>query len=154
MTEEPDILGALIDHELAIKRLYETFAAMSVDRQDFWQTLARDEQRHADQLAGLRSEESVAGWLLRDGGVRIQSIRSSIAYVESQIERAQGDGVSAILALTIAGDLEDALIEEQLSRIGTSGCAVLGTVLERLATETEQHRKTLLAALEIERRSL
>ena len=54
-------------------------------------------------------------------------------------------------ALTIARDLEDALIEEQLSRINVTGCAVLGSVLADLASETEKHRETLRAVLEIER---
>ncbi|MFH1833591.1 MAG: hypothetical protein ABH877_01085 [bacterium] len=45
-----DILEALIEHELAVKRLYETFAADFTDRQEFWQTLAGAEQRHADKL--------------------------------------------------------------------------------------------------------
>lgn len=152
MTDGPNILELLIEHELALKRLYEALASAFVGREDFWQTLADEEQRHADQLAGLRSDAGVGDWLLSDSGINPQSIRSSIAYVDSQVARAKGGGLDLTHALSIAVDLEDALIEEQLSRISVSGCSTLGAVLEDIVAETEKHREIIKMALDLERR--
>jgi hypothetical protein len=56
--DEPDVLELLIRHELVIKQLYEIFASMSENRREFWQSLAVDEQKHADWLGTLRSEST------------------------------------------------------------------------------------------------
>lgn len=152
MTDGPDILQLLIQHELAIKHLYEAFASVFAGRKDFWRSLADEEQKHADQLGGLRSDAGVGAWLLSDGGVNPQSIKSSIAYVNGQTERALGAGLDLTHALSIAVDLEDALIEEQLSRISVSGCSTLGPVLADIVADTEKHRKILRVALDVERR--
>ena len=76
--DEPDVLEMLIRHELAIKQLYEIFAAMFTNRQDFWQSLAGDEQKHADWLGRLRSESITDKRLLYDSRLKPQAIKSSI----------------------------------------------------------------------------
>ena len=100
MTDGPDILELLIEHELALKRLYEALASAFAGRKDFWRSLAEEEQKHADQLGGLRSDAGVGAWLLSDSGINPQSIKSSIAYVDSQVARAKGGGLDLTHALS------------------------------------------------------
>lgn len=149
--EQPDVLEMLIKHELALKQLYEVFAAAFMNRQDFWQTLAADEQGHAHRLGKLRSEPTIDNWLLHDSGLKLQAITSSIGYVESQIVRAREGRLSLLQALSIAKDLEDALIEKQFSRLGDSVCVEIRSILMDLAAETEGHRKALAEALDTEK---
>lgn len=96
---------------------------------------------------------AVDTWLLRDSGLRLQAIKSSIGYVESQIARAQEGRLSLVQALSIAKDLEHALIEEQFSRLSDSLHVEAGPILAQLAAETEGHRNVLAEALDAERRS-
>jgi hypothetical protein len=152
MDEEPHFLELLIEHESAVGRLYEVFASLSPDREEFWRSLATAEQMHAEKLGELDSVPSVDRWLSHDSGLRPQAIKSSIGYVESQIERAQEGRLSSLQALSIAKDLENALIEEQFSRMSDSIHAEASPILEELAAETETHRKILAEALEAERR--
>jgi len=150
--KEPDVLEMLIRHELAIKKLYEIFAVMFPNRKDFWQGLADDEKRHADWFGTLRSEETLEKWLLSDGRLKPQAIKSSIGYVESQIVRAQNSRLSLLQALSIANDLENALLEKQFSKIDESVAAEVGSVLMNIAAETLKHRKTIVEAIDAEKR--
>ena len=56
-------------------------------------------------------------------------------------------------ALSIAKDLENALIEDEFSKLSGPVNVEIGSVLEDLAAETDRHRRTLAEALEAERRS-
>ena len=149
---EPDVLEMLIGHELVIKQLYEVFAATFKHRQEFWQNLARDEQGHADRLASLRSESTVNRWLLHESRLKPNAIKSSIGYVERQVARAREGNFSLLQALSIARDLEDALLEKHFSKLSDSTSERFRSILMDLAAETERHRKVLVEAIETEKR--
>jgi len=152
-TSVPDLLEALIAHEAAVKRLYETFADLFPSRAGFWRNLAREEQGHAARLRELGPDPTIADWLARESGLRPQGVRSSVVYVESQIEKARAGGLGLVQALVVARDLENALIEEQFTRMSRSSHVAASAVLGELAAETETHRALLASALEAERRS-
>lgn len=150
--DEPDILDMLIAHELAVKRLYEVFGTTFVDRRDLWQALATDEQEHADRLSRLRPDPRARGSLVRESRLRPEAVKSSISYVESQIERAEGGRLALLQALSIARDLESALIEEELSKLCESEHPEIRSIMMGIAEETKGHREMLNDALHGERR--
>lgn len=150
--DEPDVLQMLIDHELAIKELYGLFAMMFKSHEGFWQHLAADEQRHANRLASLQSDPLTGNWLRWGGQVKPQAIRTSIGYVESQTAKAKKGDFSLLQALSVARDLESALLERQFSRLKDSAPKEIGFVLTSLANETEKHLKTVVEALNEEKR--
>ncbi|MCE5254806.1 MAG: hypothetical protein LLG45_11485, partial [Actinomycetia bacterium] len=102
----------------------------------------------------LGSDPTINGWLLRESGLRLQVVRSSIGYIDSQKERAREGRLNLLQALSIAGDLETALIEEQFSRMSGSSHVAATPILTELAVETERHRRILSEAVEAERRAL
>ncbi len=152
--DELDVLEMLIRHELAIKQLYEIFAATFANRRDFWQSLASDEQRHADWLGALRSKPAIDKRLLQDSQIRPQAIKLSIGYVESQIVRAQEGKFSLLQALSVARDLESALLEKHFPKLSGSVGKETESILTDLAAETERHRKAVLDLLDIEKRQI
>jgi len=151
-TEGSPFLQTLIAHEAIVGTLYETFSEIFPARQAFWGELAREEAGHADALAALSTDQAVNDWLLGESGLRLPAIRSSIGYVQSQIERARRGELGSIQALSIARDLEAALIEEQFARMSSSAHVMATPILLRLAAETKRHREMLAEALEAERR--
>jgi hypothetical protein len=150
---EPEVLELMIEHELALRRLYEVFAALFAERRDLWHVLAREEEGHAGRLGKLRSEPTLDGWLSRYTGLKTQAIRSSIGYIESQKLRAEEGRLSLVQALSVAEDLENALIENQFARVDNSVSVEIGSVLMGIAVETERHRQVLRGALAEEKRS-
>jgi rubrerythrin len=143
-----DVLDMLIRHELVIKELYEIFTVRFPDYQDLWKRLARDEQRHADLLETLRSSSDLYNWLLLDNRLKLQAVRASIGYVESQIIKAREGRFTLVQALTVARDLEAALLEKQLEKLGESHAAEIRAVVSALFAETAGHREALSRALD------
>jgi hypothetical protein len=133
--------------------LYQAFSEIFPARELFWRALATEEQRHAKRLGELGSDPAINRWLLGESGLRLQALRSSIGYVESQIDRTRRGGLTLLQALSVARDLESALIEKQFSRMAESQHIVATPILMELATETERHRKLLADAVEVERQA-
>ena len=152
--KEGDILDLLIKHELAIEQLYKVFSARFQARRDFWQRLAGEEQRHAACLGTLRSETTSTSVLLYDSRLRSQAIKSSIGYVESQIVGAQEGRFNLVQALSIARDLENALLEKHFSSVRAMVSDEVGSMLMDLAVDTERHRDEITEALNIEKRQI
>jgi len=151
--KESDVLEMLIRHELAIKQLYELFAAAFPKHAEFWRGLAGDEQRHADRLTNLHSRVTLGNSLFFGGRLNSQAIKLSLGYVERLVERAEKNpGFRSLEALSIAKDLESALLEKQFSKGCGTDSAQIRSVWVELAAETEKHRKMLDEALIAEKR--
>lgn len=140
-----NILELLIQHELVIKQLYTVFAANFGHRQNFWQNLANEEQRHADWLKTLQSEEATKRWFQSSSRLVPQAINTSIKYIEAQILKANQKQISSREAFSIAKDLESSLLEKQFSKISDLAPAKIKTILQKLAAETEKHRIAIVA---------
>lgn len=145
--DEPDLLDLLRDHELAIMRLYETFSDIFSRNQDMWKGLRKDEQKHALWIEKLRSYPLIDKWMMENIKVKLQAIKSSIGYVESRIKDAKEGNLTDLQALSIASDLENALIEKQFSKLKNSSSEKINSIMTALAAETEQHRKKIAEAI-------
>lgn len=145
--DQPDALSMLIRHEGIIGELYQTFASIFSDRADFWQSLAEDEQRHAEQLDELRSNPITSTWLLYSSPFKIQAIHTAISYIENQIERAKDGNLSDVQALSIAKDLENSLLERQFSSLINTAPIEIKPTIVSLANETERHLKQVVEAI-------
>jgi len=152
--DELGILELLIRHELAIKLLYETYATTFTDWQTFWQRLAEDERKHADALGMLRTESNIDKLLIHEGKIKPQAIKLAINYIEGQTERARKDNITMLQALSIAKDLESALLEKQFSRLSDFTSKDMKVIVMNLADETERHRDAIVEALNAEKRQV
>ncbi len=144
------IVELLIHHELALKRLYARFSTMFPTQRDFWQSLAADEQSHAAWLEALGSDGITGAWGESHNQLKPQAIRTSIGYVESQITRAEAGAFPLCKALSIARDVERALLERQFSKLGKAAPTAMREVLLKLAEETEGHLRKVEEMLLVE----
>ena len=147
-----DVLAMLIRHELSIMQLYENFAIMFRVHEVFWQNLAADEKRHADWLKGLRSDSNAGEWLTSNIQLKPEAVKTSIEYVENQTARAKHGDLSSLQALSIARDLESALLERQFYKLKNSVPKEITPVLTNLTYETENHLKIITEMLAAERK--
>lgn len=154
MTGIMNPLDLLIEHERAIGRLYNAFAEKLVEHQHFWHNLATEEQSHADRLAQLHASPSLAAWLGDENRLKPDAIKSSIDYVISQTELSRKGPFPQLRALSVARDLESALLEKIFARVGSTVPPDVRSVLMELAADTERHRKAVLAMLENEKKGL
>jgi len=151
-TDSADILHLLVEHELALKHLYQACEAVFGRQEELWRSLAAEEQVHADLLRGLSADPDLDRWLGRADRLRAQAITSSLEYVAAQTSRVQQGGLTQLQALAVSKDLEDAFLDRQLLLPPAGGFEGIGAVLEVLRADTERHRLTVAEALETEKR--
>lgn len=142
-----DVLTLLIKHELAIKNLYEAFAPLFTDHRDFWKRLASDEQRHADSLQKIQAAPDAARWFAAESHLKPQAVTLSISYVENQTAKALKKTFAILEALSIARDLENALLEKQFLKISDSAPLEIKITMLKLAEETEIHLRSVTETL-------
>lgn len=147
MLRKLNTLEMLIRHETAIKQLYEAFADAFPEHRAFWQGMAKEEQKHADSLQGLSSTESLQKWFITDLQFQRLAFDSALEYIELQAERVRRADTSLLEALSIAGDIEEALIEKQFIRLNISGPDAIKNVMRGLVADTQRHRKTIAEKL-------
>lgn len=149
--EKPGILELLIEHELAIKELYASFAALFSAQAGFWQELAEQEQGHADRLEEVRIDAQARQWVPYDFSIRAEAIRMSNGFVREQIALAEKGNFTPLQALSLARDLENALLEKQLTKLKSSAPREIRPVLAILANETDRHRRNIEAMFAAEK---
>jgi len=147
------VVQLLADHELALKELYQTYAATLPSRQDLWLKLAADEQRHYDWLEALRAGEGDADSLGACRWPRPPAIESSLKYLRGQIVRARQAEVALLVALAVAKDLETALLEKEFFKVAEGASPEVRAVLGRLSAATEQHQRAVVDALNTAKRA-
>jgi len=142
------IVKMLSDHELALKELYQTYAAKLPSLKDFWLSLAEDEQRHSDWLqslishAGTDDSQDLGCW------PRSAAVASSLKYIRAQTTRAKQGEITLLVALAIAKDLESALLEKEFFRVADGTSPKVRAVLGRLVAATERHGRAVMKALD------
>jgi hypothetical protein len=147
-----DLVDLLVRHELALGALYEGFAEALAGHKQLWRALAADEHGHAEMVETLRGDPAVNRWLLHGTGVKPFAVKSSIDYMDNIAARARAGGLSSLQALSIAKDMETSLIEEQFSKMSPALSEEVASLIAELVADTERHRRTIVEALEVERR--
>jgi len=149
--EQIQTLGLMAAHESVLADLYRAYAKKLPRYQDFFNSLAADEVLHARMVAGFVDDVKARKVYVRPGRFSSQSILSSLDFARARVAEAERGGMSLMEALSTAKDLEDALIERKYFEIFEDDGPELTRLLERLATETEAHRRKVSEAWERER---
>lgn len=139
-----NILELLIKHELKIKELYETFAKIFKSHASFWQELANDEQKHADRLLELQSNPITNNWLQYEIKFKPEAINISTGYIENQILRAKEGKFNILQSLSIARDIESALLERIFYKLKDSAPMEIKSFLIVITDETEKHLRKVI----------
>jgi hypothetical protein len=138
-TTTTDALELLREHERALGRLYRTYAECFAGQSEFWLRLAAEEDQHAEWLGSLRLrlEDDESGRLL--DRFPTGAIEHSLVYVNKLIANAHTSGITPLRALSVALDLEQALLESRYFEVFESDSPELKRTLETLAESTHAH---------------
>lgn len=145
-----EVLKLLVSHELAIKRLYETYASKLPSGSELWLRLAGDEEQHAAWLRELCWDENLDTTDFDTDRFRPDTIRASLASIEKQIAKAEAGDVTPGGALLTAHYLENSILERDYFKILEADTPEMQTVFARLASETKGHRDAVSEAMENE----
>jgi len=135
------IIDLMKKQETLLATLYKTFAKKFPEHKDFWDKLAREEEKHAGWVEQLRvaSEKKVV--LFNEGRVKTYTLEFFIQGLEERILRAETDGFNARQALVCTIDLERSLIEKEVFLHFAGITDKARSVMDLLAQETKEHQQ-------------
>jgi rubrerythrin len=149
--EQMEILGMMSAHESALADLYRAYARGIPSHAEFFEGLVGDEVKHARMIAGFVDQVKAGTVEVNPGRFSSASVLSSLDFVRQQVVEAERGQIAAREALSMAKDLEDALIERRYFEVFGEDGPELTRLLTTLQEETEAHRRRVGEALEGER---
>ena len=90
---------------------------------------------------------------MNDGPFQQLAFSGALEYMKRQIERVRKANIGLLEALSIAGDIEEALIEKQFIRLNISGPTEIKNVMKGLVADTQRHRKIIAEKLAFHKRA-
>ena len=134
-----NIVNKLSGLEDAVGRLYEVYAAIFPEYQEFWANLVTDEHKHAAWIRELNSLINNCSFVFNEGRFKIEIIEKFLGYLHEELEKAQARAVSLINALSITLYIEESLIEQRYFEVVEGDSPELKRVLLDLARDTQKH---------------
>ena len=144
---EGSIVNLLAEHEVAVGRLYRTYAGKFPQCRDFWASLADEEDQHAKWLQRLlvRVEEGLG--CVRPDRFDSSAVRASIQRIEQMIKQAERPDFSRAEALSAALALEETLLECKYFEVFEGTAAEVVQVQYFLAGALEDHCRRIQEAM-------
>lgn len=140
-------IDLMIQHELALKDLYHSCAETWPDQHELWHSLAKEEQDHAKLLRDFKSLIQLGQIRFDAGRFKPRAIENSNDYIREQTERVGTGQLSLRQAMSIATDLEQAMLDNGFFQLLSTDHPRTRSTLERLAGQTINHRQRLEVAL-------
>ena len=126
-------------NEEAVAHLYEAYAQSFPECADFWSDLAVDELTHAEWLRSLAGRAEDAAVYINEDRFKKEAISAFGEYLRDQLARVQSQRLPLITALSVARDVERALIERRFFEVFESDSVEMKHLLHRLAESVEEH---------------
>ena len=144
LQDELTVLELLIRQEVAVKRLYEAFAIMFQEHEEFWTNIANEEQYHADMLIKLRSRKDMENWLVDEMKLLPETLKKSIAYADDKRKLALKGEVNPQQAFSLAENIERFLVDGVFIKLEQKNLTNTPMALITLANETRKHVELVL----------
>ncbi|MDY6990684.1 MAG: hypothetical protein SWQ30_21795 [Thermodesulfobacteriota bacterium] len=139
-----EFIQLLQKHELSIAALYETFAVILPSSRKIWMTYANEERLHAEWIKALHGHMNNEEISFEQTKLTTQSIRTSIDYIHSQIEKVVKSKMDLKQALIIAIDIEKSLLESAFFRVFKLKGPKAEKIQSRLVEATKAHIEGLI----------
>jgi hypothetical protein len=146
------LLDTLAAHEKALSKLYQKFSEQFHRTWDLWTDLSKYEDMHRQWIQKMKSLYEQGKLEVNPDRITMMSVKTSIEYIEKQIQRADSGRITEANALAIASNLERAMIDERYFRMLSSADARFAKVNEKLERATELQKARLTNTLQLEER--
>jgi rubrerythrin len=147
-TDQLEALGLLAAHEAAMADFYSALGARFTECADLFLTLATAERDHARRITDFAALVSAGTVRVDPGRFPAAALLASLDCIREEVRRAQAPTMTLSGALSVAHELEDALIESRYYESVEGDSAELKELVERLSRELAEHRALLERAKE------
>jgi rubrerythrin len=147
---DTEVLDLLAEHERAAGRLYMVYSEMFIEHQGFWLGLSAEEMMHAAKIEELARTVNPDDLDVRRFNPR--AVSTSLEYVTARVREAQTRDLDMVTALSVALDLERAIIERKWFEAFRARSAEAREVLASIVADTRRHAEMVTAMWETTRR--
>lgn len=142
-----NLLALMVTHEETIAALYAEFQKAVPGMQEFWQQLVEEEKAHAQVLRDLAARLVRDDVLLANRPFPREAILTAIAYIARKTGDIRAQGVTPAQALSMAIDLERAMLEKNFFSVVESDATDMKKEFEAIREHTAEHAGRLYKAL-------
>lgn len=143
MKDIREIVDLFEEHERRISELYAAYADKFPEERRFWGDLSAEESGHAAWVRTLYNVLSRSDLIYPESRFNAAALKTSTAYLNSQIERARTGDMTLKQAAGVAIDLEGSMIEKRFFEAVDGDAPELKKMLDYLEAETIAHRENL-----------
>ncbi len=136
-----DVLKDMAECELTVAEFYRTCAQIWEEDKEFWLTLERQENIHAqniDRMAEIISKEHECFESYRP--FNPAAMKTMISGIENNIRRLKSGEISKNNVLFIARDIEQSLIEARYDEIVKTNDIEYQNLVKKIVTQTLDHK--------------
>lgn len=142
LEQAPDtVVELLARNEDSICHLYEVYARRFTECAGAWFVLAAAETVHAAWLRQLATTVQEGSLHINEGRFKREAIQSFGRYIQDELTRAEKQELTLLNALSIALNIEQALLEGRYFEVFEADSAELRDLLQSLAADTKRHIK-------------
>lgn len=138
-----EMFRLLLEHEEKLGELYATFADKFPESRSTWSELATDERTHAGWIRDLWRKFDNGEVKLSGEKFNPQALRSSIEYIDKVKREAASARFMLTNAVSIALDLENAMIDRKFFKVFDLSAASK----DWMGEEIGEHKNRLLELL-------
>lgn len=151
MDTNNDLLDMMAAYEEKVSELYQSFAVALPEWQEFWMTIAHEEQLHASWLRGLKNRLAIGGGTLSRERFNVAGIRTSMDYLQKLREDVLKKGIVPLRALVLSLDIEGSLLEKEYYTVYKSDLASVQEIFNNLREQTREHSQRMQEKINQER---
>ena len=133
------LLDMLAKNEEKISALYKIFAEEFPEYRKFWIDLANQEIQHYLWLKGLGDQVADGAIFINENRFPLKAVELFSSYLEEIIKKTKDGKLSFKNAVSIARDIENALVERDFFKIFSGDSPRLKDILSKLEIETREH---------------
>ena len=141
-------IEALALHEETIGDLYTAFANRFPDDREFWAELSDEEYAHADWVRALAGRVEGGELTINEGRFSTKALENSMNYIKGWIKQAESEEITLLYALSIAKDIENALLDKNFFEVFEADSEDMANVLNALIEASGEHRDRVLEKLD------
>jgi len=142
------MMQMLAANEEAVGRIYEAYANKFPEHEQFWFGLAMEEADHSNWIFELLHKVSKGSASIYEDRFHTEDIQRFQDYLEEQLDIVRQEKISFVDALLTALDIEESLVERRFFHVFEGDSEETRSVLEYLASATENHIKIIKRQLE------
>ncbi|MHB9023533.1 MAG: hypothetical protein ACYC7E_05080 [Armatimonadota bacterium] len=152
MTTQLQVMEILARVEEASGDLYQAYADLFPEMNDFWGRLASEEGHHAAWVRGLATQAREGKLDIQDGRFAPDIYREFYDYLVHRRQEIDTFPPDLVAALSIALDIEDSFVEKSFLQVFESDSYQLRDTLQKLTRASEVHRQRIQEQWKLHRR--